>query len=175
MTDSREQWTQELNARIGRSRRPAPLRNVVERVAAVLHGSELAFVDNALHKEDGVSGRIAVFTDTVVAVIDVAGVAPSFAHAPRSDQGTTTVVFLPRSALTRIALRQDPAAPYINSGDAWATQDAGRLAARRPPRAALRRHGHAPGAAKRRRGQLRGARPRTSRRPGEVAGAAWTR
>lgn len=124
MTDSREQWTQELNARIGRSRRPAPLRNVVERVAAVLHGSELAFVDNALHEEDGVSGRIAVFTDTIVAVIDVAGVAPSFAHAPRSDQGTTTVVFLPRSALTRIELRQDPAAPYINSGDAWATQDA---------------------------------------------------
>ncbi len=99
MTDRREQWTQELNARIGRSRRPAPLRNVVERVAAVLHGSELAFVDNALHEEDGVSGRIAVFTDTIVAVIDVAGVAPSFAHAPRSDQGTTTVPHGGRLAL----------------------------------------------------------------------------
>jgi hypothetical protein len=77
MTDSRDSGRG--NSTRG-SAGPAALRpcgNVVERVAAVLHGSELVFVDNALHDEDGVSGRITVFTDTIVAVINVVGVAPS--------------------------------------------------------------------------------------------------
>jgi hypothetical protein len=124
MSVTREEWSSALLSRVGGTRRPVPLRNVVERVAAVLHGSELVFVDNALQGQSAVSGRITVFTDEVVAVVDVDGVASSNGSTPNPDQGTAAVVFVPRSALVRMDVRPDPDSPYVNSGDAWSSRDA---------------------------------------------------
>ncbi len=91
--EEREQWTKDLNARVSRSRRPRPLRNVLERVVAVLAGQEVEYVDNNLLDDDrrgGISGRITVFTPDVLAIVDVAGAAANISMVHRWIRGRST-------------------------------------------------------------------------------------
>jgi hypothetical protein len=125
-SEDREQGMKALNARVSRSRRPRPLRNVLERVAAVLAGQEVLYVDNDLRDDDvggGISGRITVFTNDVVAIVNVAGAAANVSLGASLDQGTAKVTFLPRASLAALEIPPNDGT-YPNSGEAWSTEAA---------------------------------------------------
>lgn len=122
----REVWTADVWRRLQQARRPAPMRNVVERMSAVLAPDPVRFVDNGLEEGlegRGASGRICVFTDRFVAVADAVGIGSLHAGGTAASQGAVRVVFIPRAALERIEIVPGEP-PYVNSGEAWATEQA---------------------------------------------------
>lgn len=124
MTD-REKWTKDLSGRLQNTRRPAPVRHVFERIAALLHGDELIFTDNGLaHDGDNLKGRITVFTERFVAVADVDGVASmqGVLSGP-AERGTVTVRVIPRTSLEQLSIAPE-AEHRINSAAAWLAEEA---------------------------------------------------
>jgi hypothetical protein len=100
-----EQWMEELLDRAQTVVSPRPPRNVLERVGAVLRGQTIRYVDPDLSgdmSDDLISGRICVFTDSFLAVVDVEGVPTSYVNVePGSNTGRVSVEFVARSTLAR--------------------------------------------------------------------------
>lgn len=121
----REKWIKDLSERLQSSGRPAPVRHVFERIAALLHGDELMFTDNGLANDgDNLKGRITVFTKRFVAVADVDGVASmQGVLGGRVDRGTVTVQVVSRASLEQLSIAPE-AEQRINSAAAWSAEEA---------------------------------------------------
>ncbi len=128
-TDSGQAWTRESWTREGWRRaqaggRPAPVRNLIDRLSAVLAPDPVVHVDNGLEEDRaarGLTGRICVFTERFVAVVDSIGVAPMNGHGG-TDGGTVTVSFAARTSLARIEMAPGPGA--VNTAGTWSGEDA---------------------------------------------------
>lgn len=121
----RERWMQDLLERAQTVYSPQPPRHVLERVGALLYTQPIRYVDPDLRGnmgDDLLTGRICVFTDDFLAVLDVEGVPASF---PGSDSdastGRITVEFVPRSSLARVTIEGDGTS-FLNSAAAWSRQ-----------------------------------------------------
>lgn len=121
---TRDAWTRDAWTRAEAGGRPAPVRNVIERLSAVLAPDPIVYVDNALAEDKatrGLTGRLCVFTERLVAVADAVSVAPKHGHGG-SDGATVAVVFAARSSLVRIEMAPGPGG--VNSAGAWSGEDA---------------------------------------------------
>lgn len=122
----REAWTQQVWRGLQQSGRPAPLRNVVERMSAVLAPDPVQFVDNGLAETGpggASSGRICVFTERFVAVADADGVATLSGSVRATSTGAVKVRVVARSSLAGIAVVPGER-PQVNSSEAWTSREA---------------------------------------------------
>lgn len=113
-------WLDELADRVQTVVSAPPPRHVLARVAAVLHSTPIRYVDSDLRgDEHGLTGRFCVFTDTLLAVIDLDKVLPDYADAgPAMPTGSVVVEFLRRATLSRLTIAADGESA-ANSPDAW--------------------------------------------------------
>ena len=97
-----------------------PAKHATVRAAMLLQGEEIVHVDGHLPRTDGadsINGRVVVFTDKSICIIDLAGVASMRAFG--ADQaGVVNTTVLDRRALKRIEILQAAEGDnaHINSG-----------------------------------------------------------
>ncbi|MCU1607224.1 MAG: hypothetical protein JWP46_3689 [Modestobacter sp.] len=128
--DARLIWARELLNEIGPvwHRLTLPL-HVAARVAALLHGETLRFVDSTIDIDEDLAahGQVIVWTDRHVAAVRLIRVGlddPTDARSPaeKYEYADVTVTVLPRSALRKVVIEgPGPAVREvsINSGSVW--------------------------------------------------------
>jgi hypothetical protein len=121
---TRDAWTRDVWTRAEAGGRPSPVRNVIDRLSAVLAPDPVVHVDNGLADDRtarGLTGRLCVFTERFVAVADAVGVAPKHGQGSTGG-GTVTVVVAARTSLVRIDMAPGPGG--VNTAGAWSGEDA---------------------------------------------------
>lgn len=112
----KEAWDQ--IAQVG----PKPSRHVVDRLAALLGPEKVEWVGGLTDFTERalVSGRLLVFTKTVLAIVDLRDVGTT--HSIESQhEGVTRIQLLARSRLLGIEMREDEHSE-INSATAWSNK-----------------------------------------------------
>lgn len=119
--DAHEEWVARLSSLMKMSS-VSTHRHVFDRLGTLLGHDRVVWVDGRLKDENMmVSGRMAVFTETVVAIVtlrdEMRGGGGALGFDPR---GTTDVVVLPRRSLTEVRLPGGEPADRINEAYTWA-------------------------------------------------------
>ena len=123
----RENWAKKLTDAIEARLYQRPAKHATVRAAMLLQGEEIVHVDGHLPRTDGadsINGRVVVFTDKSICIIDLAGVASMRAFG--ADQaGVVNTTVLDRRALKRIEILQAAEGDnaHINSGINWVPRD----------------------------------------------------
>lgn len=124
MSDKHENWMRDLTQRLS-GHKEAPVRNVMQRLGAVLHFDPVVFADNGLARQgsQGLRGRVTIITERFVAVAEAVDVAPMKGGGPVAESGQVNVQVVPRHALTAIRLEQRQS-EAINTGAVWSSESA---------------------------------------------------
>lgn len=114
----REVWLKDLGDRIAQVG-PKPSPHVAERLAALLGAQEVEWVGGDLDFTGRalVSGRLLVFTRTVLALVDLQNVGSTQSLESRYE-GLTQIQLLARTRLAAIEMREDDHSE-INSAQVW--------------------------------------------------------
>lgn len=98
-------------------------RHVFDRLATLLNFEDVAWVDGQVKElDDGMHGRILVFTKDLLAIVDITGEAQTHQHEQVNGRpkGTTSVRVVPRKALNQVSLPgADEADPRRSAPAVW--------------------------------------------------------
>lgn len=121
--DSHEKWVMRA-ANCVRGSGSSVHRHVFDRLATLLCLEDIAWVDGQVNElDDGVHGRILVFTRDLLAIVDITGEARPHQHEQVTGrpQGTTLVRVVPRTALIQVSLPgADETDPRRSTPGVWA-------------------------------------------------------
>lgn len=117
--DDHEQWVQQLSSLMSYSY-VSVHRHIADRLAALLSLEEVVWVDGDLKEGNfNVSGVLAVFTDSVVAIVELTDELRGQDSLSGRPLGTTDVLVLPRRALARVSLPGGSPADRVNDAYTW--------------------------------------------------------
>ena len=117
--DEHEQWVIRLGELMSGSH-VSVHRHVADRLATVLGRQEVIWVDGHLTDEDmSVSGQLLVFTESVMAIVDLADEMRNHDHLGGPLKGATDVTLVPRGALSEVRLSSDEPGGRQHSAYAW--------------------------------------------------------
>lgn len=116
--DAHEEWVSKMS---GVLKNKAPGRHVFDRLATLLCYEDVVWVDGEIKDVvGGFTGSFSVFTETLVAVVDIRNEPHSRGEGfTRVGESNCEVSVLARRSLQHINLAQDEENPRINSRPVW--------------------------------------------------------